>query len=398
MSQPTNDPRSVTQGRLDRHAVRRTGGVPTVSVLTGPVGAGRGAWSDWAARTGCLTCSARGHFPLARWLAAAAVTVPLSTLAVRALARRLDRDPDDLLAEWRSKTSTDRERCWDTAAPHADDDILRTLSLVPVDAPPEVAVDTLRPFGDRAVSPVVRVHPHAKWPGVVFVVESPDELSAVAVEASTWAGRVPALALAVIVSAAVWAEYQRTAPEDRGKALLREGEVTVAGIDPEEADRRLAAVGVSDSVRASLAAGNADEALVTAATEVARATIAPPESEEEDSRARSAAEAFLFRMLESLPETAGRFEPNAELEFRFGPRPAEVDLLCRELRLAVEIDGYYHFGEPSAYRRDRTKDWELQRRGFVVLRFLAADVLPRYEAVRDRILDAVRTLPPGGAE
>lgn len=398
MSQSTPDHRLMMLSRFERHAVRRSGGVPTVCVLTGPVGAGRGAWSEWATQAGCLTCSARGHFPLAHWLAAAAIMVPLSALAVQALARRLDRDPDDLLAEWHSKTSADRERSWDATTPHADDDILRALSFMPADAPPEVAVDALRPFGVRAVSLLFRIHPHAKWPGVLFVAGSLDELSAVAVETSTWAGRVPALPLAVAVSPIVWAEYQRTAPENRAKALLREGEVVVAGIDPEEADRRLTAAGVSDSVRASLTASDADETVVSAAAEVARATAAPPESEEEDSRARSAAEAFLFRMLESLPETAGRFEPNAKLEFRFGPRLAEVDLLCRELRLVIEIDGYYHFGESSAYRRDRTKDWELQRRGFVVLRFLADDVLPRFEEVRDRILDAVRTLPPGGAE
>jgi len=35
------------------------------------------------------------------------------------------------------------------------------------------------------------------------------------------------------------------------------------------------------------------------------------------------------------------------------------------------------FLTPDSYRRDRTKDWELQRRGFVVLRFLAEDVIPQ---------------------
>ena len=50
-------------------------------------------------------------------------------------------------------------------------------------------------------------------------------------------------------------------------------------------------------------------------------------------RCERAAEQFLFEFLESLPETAGRFELNALLDFRFGPRPAEVDLLCREPRL-----------------------------------------------------------------
>jgi len=355
-------------------------------------------WSVWATRAEHRTCSAREYFPLPDWLTAAARTVSLPALAVQMLARRLGRDAGQLLAEWPSKTSADRERCWDTAAPFTDDDILHAISYLPVDASPRATADALHPFGNRVVSLLFRIHPNAKWPGVAFVVGSAGELSAVAVEATAWAERVPALPLAVDVPTTVWDEYQRTAPDSRAKALLREGEVTVAGFDPDEAGRRLTAAGVSEPVRAALTAGGADEALVSAAAEVARATATRPASEEEDTLARSAAEAFLFRMLEGMPETAGRFEPNGELDFRFGTRLAEVDLLCRELRLAIEIDGYYHFGESSAYRIDPTNDWELQRRGFVVLRFLADDVLPRFEEVRDRILDAVRTLPPGGAE
>ncbi len=103
--------------------------------------------------------------------------------------------------------------------------------------------------------------------------------------------------------------------------------------------------------------------------------------------------ASCFEFLESLPETAGRFELNATLDFQFGPRPAEVDLLCRSPRIAIELDGYFHFLAPDGYRRDRTKDWELQRRGFVVLRFLAEDVIPQLEMIRDRILDAITVTP-----
>jgi hypothetical protein len=80
--------------------------------------------------------------------------------------------------------------------------------------------------------------------------------------------------------------------------------------------------------------------------------------------ARSAAERFLFERLESLPETAGRFALNARPGLRFGGRPMEVDLLAASLRIAVEIDGYHHFRDADAYRRDRRKDVELQRGGF----------------------------------
>ena len=38
------------------------------------------------------------------------------------------------------------------------------------------------------------------------------------------------------------------------------------------------------------------------------------------------------------------------LDFRFGPRLAEVDLLCRSRRIAIELDGYFHFLGPDGYR------------------------------------------------
>ncbi|MHB0958731.1 MAG: TOTE conflict system archaeo-eukaryotic primase domain-containing protein [Pirellulaceae bacterium] len=57
-------------------------------------------------------------------------------------------------------------------------------------------------------------------------------------------------------------------------------------------------------------------------------------------RARSATEAFFFRRLETLPETAGRFRLNAELPIPFdGWGNMEVDLLCADARLVVELDG-----------------------------------------------------------
>jgi very-short-patch-repair endonuclease len=91
--------------------------------------------------------------------------------------------------------------------------------------------------------------------------------------------------------------------------------------------------------------------------------------------ARSAAEAALFEALEATPATAGRFELNEYLSVYFGPGAAEVDLLSREDRIALEVDGYYHFTDLDAYRRDREKDLLLQLQGFVVIRVLAEDVV-----------------------
>jgi very-short-patch-repair endonuclease len=152
----------------------------------------------------------------------------------------------------------------------------------------------------------------------------------------------------------------------------------------------LRSAGAPGSAVAALAGNRADPSLIEAALDVVRYTAAPPARAADDDRARSAAERFLFTFLESLPETAGRFELNSALDFRFGPQAAEVDLVCRSPRIAIELDGYFHFLAPERYRRDRNKDWELQRRGFVVLRFLSEDVVPQLEFIRDRILDALK--------
>jgi len=91
--------------------------------------------------------------------------------------------------------------------------------------------------------------------------------------------------------------------------------------------------------------------------------------------ARSASEAFLYRRLETLPATAGRFQLNARLPIPFDQRGhMEVDFLCPEARLAVELDGPQHLSDADAYRRDRHKDALLQEHGYFVLRFLAEDI------------------------
>jgi superfamily II DNA or RNA helicase len=113
---------------------------------------------------------------------------------------------------------------------------------------------------------------------------------------------------------------------------------------------------------------------------------APPSKPEDRDRARSATELFLFRRLETLPETAGRFHLNVELPIPFdGWGRMEVDLVCADARLAVELDGEQHLAGAEAYRRDRRKDTLLQENGYLVLRFLAEDVGKRLDDVLNGI-------------
>jgi very-short-patch-repair endonuclease len=104
-------------------------------------------------------------------------------------------------------------------------------------------------------------------------------------------------------------------------------------------------------------------------------------------RARSASEAFLFRRLETLSETAGRFRLNEKLPIPFNSLGhMEVDFLCADTGVVIELDGAQHLSDVQAYRRDRQKDALLQEQGFFVLRFLAEDLAKELDAVLDTIL------------
>jgi very-short-patch-repair endonuclease len=111
------------------------------------------------------------------------------------------------------------------------------------------------------------------------------------------------------------------------------------------------------------------------------------EDAEGTARARSATEAFLYRRLDTLRETNGRFRINVMLPIPFdGFGTLEVDLLCADARVAIELDGRQHLADPVAYRRDRRKDQLLQENGYFVQRFLAEDVGKDLDVVLDAIL------------
>ena len=139
----------------------------------------------------------------------------------------------------------------------------------------------------------------------------------------------------------------------------------------------------SGSVRRLIRDG-VDTPLASLFVHVARAI---PEDAEGAARAKSATEAFLYRRLDMLTETSGRFRLNVALPIPFdGFGTLEVDLLCADARVAIELDGGQHLADPVAYRRDRRKDQLLQENGYFVLRFLAEDVGKDLEAVLDAIL------------
>jgi very-short-patch-repair endonuclease len=99
------------------------------------------------------------------------------------------------------------------------------------------------------------------------------------------------------------------------------------------------------------------------------------------------AKRFFFRRLETLPALSGKFRLNVRLPILFDDRgEMEVDFLCLEARIVIEIDGSQHLGDAAVYRRDRRKDALLQSHGYLVLRFLADDLGKELEAVLDAVL------------
>ncbi len=184
----------------------------------------------------------------------------------------------------------------------------------------------------------------------------------------------PAHPIAVVVGAEA-AQRWRTGRRDRLAAMVDEGWIAVpdeaAGEDRAEPGGGAPASPTDASAvregRTSAApVGRLDARAAGAATGAAGGVHLD---------ARSLAEATLFEALEATPATAGRFRLNESLSVRFGPSAAEVDLLSRGDRIAIEIDGVHHFADPDCYRRDRRKDLLLQTHGFVVVRLLAEDVV-----------------------
>jgi very-short-patch-repair endonuclease len=130
----------------------------------------------------------------------------------------------------------------------------------------------------------------------------------------------------------------------------------------------------------------------SASLSMARQGVVPISARAEGSvvRARSRAARVLHEALARDARTAGRFARNVDVPIYGGGPAVEVDLVAESARLAIEIDGWYHFRDPQGYRAARITDLRLQRAGFFVLRFPAEDVGERLDLIVDEIAIAVR--------
>jgi hypothetical protein len=394
---------------LDRHQRRREQSIPTVSVLCGPVGLGVRRWRACAAQRGVAVVALSDLAEVvSAWVRCLASTRNLTADAVAWLAQITGKDPDELRGHIASLTGHDFAWFWrdlpipsGKAGPGAVCRLLLAES-VGQGTPGRMAEQLLEamregriPSGAQGVASLAGLVPGGALPALLL---TPPPTGAVAwlTEAACLLAElvaaVPALPAAVAIEPPAAEALLRAAPRSHALAVLREGLVPVVSLGEAELAEHLRAAGVApgpSTAARRLAEDGASEELVAAFAEASRRAGCRATPEEEEA-ARSAAEQFLFERLETLAATAGLFALNQRLDFHHGPAPAEVDLVAGSLRLVVELDGsYYHLHDPAAYRRDRRKDWELQRRGYLVLRFLSDDVVERLEEILDTILAAV---------
>ncbi|AKI98898.1 Hypothetical protein AA314_00525 [Archangium gephyra] len=254
----------------------------------------------------------------------------------------------------------------------------------------------------RALVAVHALIPASTAPALLLSGFGPAWLTSAARVATRMCDAVPPLVAALHTERNTLDTYLRGS-ESQALALVREGLLELEAPSPEELRQRLEKLGVqatealSESLARLAADGVSEEVLAHYGSAALELEASAHEPEAAD-RARSSAERFLRSLLDSLPATQGLFALNERAGFRINNRPVEVDFLSRRLRVAIEVDGYYHFQDPDAYRRDRRKDLALQRHGYLVLRFLATDVVARLEEIRDTILEVVslRREDPGG--
>jgi hypothetical protein len=402
---------------LDWHQARRVQGVPTLSVLAGPIGLGVRAWRAWAGSRGSpvsQTARADAAGIISDWIEQVIATGDLTDAAVRWLADAAREFPETDAGRVGRMTRYDLDQLWkalptDTASPTASAAIAvltcraagRQLdaggllrALAPAD--PFLATD-----GAAVARAVCGLLPERRWPALLVAQTSTeadpsDWFADAARTLEPMTSAVPRLPVAVAV---VGWPAETPPPVERPLAWAREGIISVRGVAEGELLDRLRRAGVeplpqAQTVRRLTGAGLAEEA--AAAFVGAAAAVRRCRDGADEAGARSAAERFLFEQLESLPQTAGLFRLNRPLGFAHGPRPAEADLSADRPKVVVEVDGGRYHLNPEQYRRDRRKDWLYQRHGYLVLRFLAEDVVDELETILNAILEAValRLTPP----
>lgn len=388
---------------MDRHARRRAEGIATLSVLVGPREEALAVWTEWVHRRGLHVVVAESDDPRAVVSAWATALARQRDLAGDAEAFVVLSQPTSTRRAllFRGKTAHERRVLLEgltrpSTAPATWELCHRLLEAPAPPAPgalPAPVKEAISRDPLSALQALLALVPGVDTPAL-RVREDPSGFRVLRMAASLCAA-APALTAACVLGPEALAEHLRR-EESHALAMLREGRLDLPE-RPSPAPGAAPLATVAPTL-ARLQQEGTPEPVIALYAEAARAITAARQQAED--RARSEAERFLHELLQHRPATRGLFALNARLDVEDGGRPLEVDLLCRELRLAVELDGYHHFRDAGRFRRDRRKDVALQRAGYWVVRFLADDVVARLEEILDTLdtLIAARRREASGQE
>jgi very-short-patch-repair endonuclease len=409
---------------------RRQGALPTLTTLVGPTGLGRRLWQEWAARhhrPWVMTTGRSRPEWLEHWVSAILAERDLFVDAERYLAARytqLERaDPPHRLLHktlFEIETILEHVHLCDYGL---EPDRLCAWVLRKRARSEPLSVDRLigqqlrwcksSSFSvDHAFRQISRFLGSEATPNLLVLghdtVSQPDdqtaltrracELQEVADELAKLVSCAPDLTLGLSIDEAAWHAYLQQAPECFAKAVVHENVISLNDLLVEpipspaagESGRRSCISCDTAAIDVAVSFGDDFQEFPSPITTVhprdQMLKCEPPTEVVTNEQWKSEYERFLFQLLEDCDDLRGLFELNVDAGFSFGHQPIEVDLACLSLKIAIEIDGYFHFLNPESYRRDRRKDVVLQRNGYIVLRFLTADVV----ADIPTILDAIR--------
>jgi very-short-patch-repair endonuclease len=376
-------PAAGAAGRIDacvaalaRHQLARQHGAVVLSVLRDDDA--RHAWRHYLAgahRAGVLTTATEVDAVLAAWIGAAdaaavsdaaraaaaqAAAVPSGSLAAH-FAFRGERQREEWIADW-ALTPALRLAAW--LCQGAADGERRD----PAEAP----------LGRADIAAALAAWLGAEAPALSITGDA--DVATGARCAAALAHALPTVPVALSAPGPAIAAYLRDSAESSSKALVRQG---LVGRDEDDGD------GDGDG-------GEIDDAPVLGRNPFGREPTArrAGSAMDPDEPGRSAAERVLLAALEADPRTRGHFALGVRIDADFGGQRAEIDLLAAGAGVAIEVDGYFHFRDADAYRRDRRKDVVLQRHGLLVMRFLADDVVGRTAEVVAAIADALARRSP----
>jgi very-short-patch-repair endonuclease len=368
-----------------RHEQRRRDAVPTVSILLSSEETERLAFeAALPDRTFLFSRSADTQALTSDWLSAVTEERDVLEDAFSFIAAELNEPEPELRAAWTVRS--DRERwMW----------LERTTAM----ASPQLraalhSLTTALAMENAAQDPLEKLRNLLSWlPGRETLTFGVEQAGPAALRSLLeFATNTPAWSLFATVAPVTWASIVEQF-DDRSRTILGPGVLPTPSRPPASSGPPRAEIAAPDE-----SASRRLEVLASEALSEARASSASRARDLEvlGERARSLAELRLFQLLEADATTRGLFQLNRRMPFSFGAARMEIDLVCVELRLAVEVDGYYHFRELTAYRRDRRKDVVLQHQGYLVSRHLATDVVERagevVRAIRTLVLRRRRTL------